>query len=391
MIFKIRFLTLFATTSLMLNNVVAGDRQLRGARSLQEGDTDPCNDLPGSRTACTTLEDLVAELKEIIPRKGDEYNRPKTTTLEDWQKVIGQMLEGQCRQIDLDNYPGLNNRYKLYRFVDTKVIDKPKDYCVFTSTATKKMNNVDRAAYAWGTFITRIRQPDETIRIFNLSIDVPHPLADSNTYEQGITIYKYSQARSMYLAGSHRETDPEESDCGKYNKADASHNYQHPLTYTTMAVEEYWNSKGKDFAVIQIHGKDTDTCQSSDVFVADGAADKMGKSQNPGTIAEKFKESLETSVSSYTTLNIDTLKSNSNCNLGATQNIQARLINGIKEKSNICNFHDKSGNGQFIENPNGKFLQIEQSSKVREDTGLRELFGDAIRNTFDDPKYYRTE
>jgi len=208
-------------------------------------------ELPGNRGVCTTLEELVDELKEIAPREGDEYNRPKSETLEDWQKVIGQMLEGKCRNIDLNNYPHLNGRYKLYNFKDTKISDKPKYYCVFAATGTTGMNNrLYGAKFAWETFLTRIRQPNEEIRIYNLSIDVPHPFSDSGTYEQGVQIYKHSQARSMYLAGAHRKTVSDLSDCGDYNKADASINYQNALTSTTMAIEKYWNSKGKDFAVI---------------------------------------------------------------------------------------------------------------------------------------------
>jgi len=242
--------------------------------------------------------------------------------------------------------------------------------------------------YAWGTFITRIRQPDETVRIYNLSIDVPHPLADTNTYEQGVQIYKESQARSMYLAGSHRETVSDKSDCGGYHKADASHNYQHPLTFTTMAIEKYWTSKGKTFAVIQIHGKGTDTCKKSDIFVADGAANTQGERQNPGLIAEKFKENLEKYMSDFVN-RINTVKSNPDCALGATQNIQARFLYGMTEKSEMCDIGLGGTPGKFITNPNGQFLQIEQSLDVRNDTKLRKLFGDAIRNTFDSPEYYR--
>jgi len=387
-----RFLTLIFTTSLVFNNTVAGEGQLRGGvRRLPDdlGDTDPCLDLPGS-PPCKTLGELVVELKKIVPLEGDEYKMPYTKTLKDWQNVIGQMLEGDCRNIDLHNYLNLEGRYKLYKFKDTTVIDKPKYYCVFTSTETKKMTkNINGAVYPWGTFITRIRQPDETVRIYNLSIDVPHPLADMNTYEEGVQIYKESQARSMYLAGSHRRTVPDKSDCGGYNKADASHNYQHPLTFTTMAVENYWTSKGKQFAVIQIHGKgDKGPCKKSDIFVADGAANTHGNRQNPGPIAEKFTENLKKFMSGSVN-QIDTVKSNPDCELGATQNIQARFLNGMTEKSEMCDIGLGGTTGTFITTPNGKFLQIEQSLKVRNDTKLRTLFGDAIRNTFDSPEYYR--
>jgi len=125
------------------------------------------------------------------------------------------------------------------------------------------------------------------------------------------------------------------------------------------------------------------------VFVADGAANTKGDRQNPSTIVEKFKENLELKISMLD-YSIDPVKSNSDCKLGATQNIQARFLNGITEKNDICNFKT-DGTGKFTENPNGTFLQIEQSLKVREDERLRKLFGDAIRNTFNYPEYYRTD
>jgi len=375
-------------------HVVAGEgQQLRGGdrRLPDQGNTDPCLDLPGSEP-CDTLGKLVVELKKIVPRKGGEYNKPKTTTLNEWKKVIGLMLEGKCREIDLNNYTGLNKggRYKLYKFKDTTVTGKPKYYCVFTSTKTKSMtNNRNGAVYAWGTFITRIRQADENVTIYNLSIDVPHPLADTNTYEQGVQIYKDSQARSMYLAGAHRETVSDKSDCGGYNKADASHNYQHPLTFTTMAVKDYWTNQGRKFAVIQIHGKGETTCESSAVFVADGAADTNGNRQSPGSIAEKFKVNLETPLLGLG-YSIDTVKTNPTCDLGATQNVQARFLNGMIEKKDICNIGILDGRtGEWITDPNGTFLQIEQNIDVRKDPKSPKVIGDAIRKTFDSPEYYR--
>jgi len=403
MILNMKFLPLFATTSLILSIAVSGEGQLRSIRNLQdpnvprvleESDTDPCLEFYGSgkRDVCTTLEELVTELKTIVPQKGDPYNRPMTITLEDWKGVIREMLEGKCRNIDLNNYPQLNGRYKLYYFEDTKM-SKPKYYCVFAATSTNTPHpTYDRAQFAWGTFITRIRQPDEDVRIFNLSIDVPHPYSDLGTYEQGVQIYKHSQARSMYLAGAHREADSDESDCGEYNKADASHNYQNALTSTTMAVKKYWESKSRDFAVIQIHGKATDTCEYSDVFVADGAANTYGDMQNPNPIVEKFRENLEEEIHHAPVdgfYSVDTFSSHSGCPLGATKNIQARVLNGMEGKDDICNFK-KDGTGKFFDNPNGTFLQIEQSKKVRDDGSLPKLFGNAIRRTFDNPKYYRT-
>lgn len=393
MILNMKFLPLFATTSLILSIAVRGEGQLR--RVLEESDTDPCLELPGYQ-GCTTLEALVDELKKIVLQRDDGYNRPYTKTLEDWKGVIGEMLEGDCRNIDLNNYPNLNGRYKLYKFKDTKVISKPKYYCVFAATGTDTNHPTSyRAEFAWGTFITRIRQPGEDVRIFNLSIDVPHPYSDKNTYEQGVQIYKNSQARSMYLAGAHREADSDESDCGDYHKADASHNYQNALTSTTMAVKDYWESKNRKFAVIQIHGKDSDNCEYSDVFVADGAANTMGGMKNPHPIVEKFRVNLEDEIHHVPVdgfYSVDTFSSDNSdspCNLGATQNIQARVLNKLGGKDDICNF-EKDGTGRFIENPNGTFLQIEQSLRVREDDSLPKLFGNAIRKTFDNTEYYRT-
>jgi len=391
MILNMKFLPLFATTSLILSIAVSGEGQLR--RVLEESDTDPCLELSGN--GCTTLEALVKELKAIVPREGDGYNRPQTNTLKDWKGVIREMLEGGCRNIDLNNYPQLNGRYKLYYFEDTKM-SKPKYYCVFAATRTDTPHVEYRAQFPWGTFITRIRQPDEDVRIFNLSIDVPHPWADLGTYEQGVQIYKHSQARSMYLAGAHRMADSDLSDCGDYdgdqpgyNKADASHNYQNALTTTTLAVKDYWESKSRDFAVIQIHGKKDNTCGASDVFVADGAANTDGEMQSPNPIVEKFRANLEEEIHQPGFYSVDTFSSQSGCALGATQNIQARVLNGMEGKDDICNFK-KDGTGKFIGNPNGKFLQIEQSKTVRDDGSLPKLFGNAIRKTFDNPRYYRT-
>ena len=386
MLLNMKFLPLFATTSLILSIAVSGEGQLRRVLQYEENDTDPCLELSGN--PCTKLEDLVDELKKIVPREGEGYLRPETNTLEDWKGVIREMLEGKCRNIDLNNYPKLNGRYKLYNFKDTKM-SNPKYYCVFAATSTDTPSYEDRAEFPWGTFITRIRQPDEDVRIFNLSIDVPHPWYDSGTYEQGVQIYKHSQARSMYLAGAHRKADPAASDCGGYNKADASHNYQNALTSTTMAVKKYWEDQNRDFAVIQIHGKGPTRCTGSHVFVADGAANTNGDMQNPHPIVEKFTENLMDEIHPVDIYWVNTISSDSVCDLGATQNIQARVLNELGGKDDICNF-ERGGSGKFITNPNGTFLQIEQSKTVREDARLPRLFGNAIRKTFDNPKYYRT-
>ena len=128
MIFNLRILALFAATSLVLSNVVAGEGQPRDLRNHDNTYTrnpnDPCTELNPTKP-CKTLEDLVRRLRTIVPRNNtEEYRIPKKSTLEGWQEVIDQMLKGKCQSITLPE--GLKDKYKLYRLVDKKDDDAHK-------------------------------------------------------------------------------------------------------------------------------------------------------------------------------------------------------------------------------------------------------------------------
>lgn len=59
----------------------------------------------------------------------------------------------------------------------------------------------------------------------DLSIDIPHPLNDMYTGEEGIAVFKRTDARSFVLSGSHRNTNADDSCQGSsYKIADAAQN-----------------------------------------------------------------------------------------------------------------------------------------------------------------------
>ncbi len=63
----------------------------------------------------------------------------------------------------------------------------PQQYCVLAEVAL--VGDPDKKA--WGTFITRLDPQRE------LAIQIPHPLNDSNTPEQGASVFKTTGARSF--------------------------------------------------------------------------------------------------------------------------------------------------------------------------------------------------
>jgi len=302
-------------------------------------------------------------------------------------------------------------------------------YCVFTSTKTKQINTFTEdgspngqkpvAQYAWGTYVVRLRQSsgEETL---NVSIDIPHPYNDWGTYPQGTLIFIESDARSMYLAGAHRNarTDTSKCDAGTstktYKTSDASHEYQHPLTYTTLGFRNHWkpNEGGtKKYAVIQIHGKGKQTCTKSAIFIADGRADASGNKKAPGpdSKAVALRTNLKSTLAGEElnggihtvdeTNSIDSVTADTNkCYLAATRNIQMKIAQTFKNvqptEENICKFATNNNAESWNTSINNRFLQLEQNPTVRYGENWKKYaktIGKAIKATYANEAAYKEQ
>lgn len=286
----------------------------------------------------TTLEELIACIEMQMPRKGSEgFIIPKSSQIRDWRSVVSQILGGNCKKIRLPG--GLRNIYSVGTFHDA---DKSKDYCVLMEIFDGDGDSiVDKG---WGTFIINLSSGRE------LSIQIPHPIADVGTTDEGIGVFKETDSRSFVMAGSHPDANSEISTCqSSFPTSDVAHNVANFFQSTQQELLRYYNSVGLDFVAIQLHGMGSSSCEGVDVYLTHGL------SLSP-VLGDKILE-LQSNLLFYNPGWVVTVPGDSpSCNLSASTNVQGRLLNGVASGAVCYTTASKYS---------GKFIHIEQKADFR--------------------------
>ncbi len=304
----------------------------------------------GAVTACpaaTTLEELVVCLKDAshLPRSGsNDFVVPTLTERLDWADAVTRMLDGSesgaCPTLPLP--ASLDGLYGITTFVDAS---DGEEYCVLAEIAG--VGDPDKKA--WGTFITRLDPQRE------LAIQIPHPLNDSNTPEQGASVFKTTGARSFLLSGAHRNANDATSSCqSSYKEADAAHNVEHMFAPTTEATLDWYQTRqqGDELVVIQFHGMGSSTCSGVDAYMTYGRPPGDGNPVAGDQILDLEAE-LEAAHPSWVVI---VPGESPTCTLNATTNTQGRFLNGVAPGS-VC--------GTAATSYSGRFIHIEQKFDFR--------------------------
>jgi Fibronectin type III domain len=281
-----------------------------------------------------TLESLATCIRKQMPQSGSNgFVTPNTTEQADWRAVVKQMLQGSC---DFTLPASLSGIMQIRTFTDS---GNKRNYCVLMEVSDGNSNGiVDRG---WGTFVVYNGATRE------LSHQAPHPITDSTTEIQAITIFKETDSRSYLMAGAPRDANSASSTCqSSFKEADAAHNTANMFHATNQELIN-WYSKAS-WNAIQWHGMAADTCPNTEVYPTHGvnvtpvATDKISVLRNNLLVR-------------HPTWKVD-LPGTGACSLSATDNTQGRLINGITAGS-VC--------GTAASSYNGRFIHIEQDPDFR--------------------------
>ncbi|KAJ9449345.1 hypothetical protein DIPPA_27089 [Diplonema papillatum] len=278
---------------------------------------------------CTTLLEVVDEVKVLLPGSGtEEYYAPSVQVMADWQQVVLEMLDGNC---SADLPPSLSSVYGRELFNDANM----KDYCILASS--------DVAA-PWGTVFVYNGGDAK-----NLSLHAPHPLVDSDTGEQTVAVFRGTNAALFEMSGSHRYANTTASSCqAGYKVADPAHNVN-CFQATASAIKEHYN--GVNHTAIQFHGMLDDSCVGVHAYITHG-------STIPPQADEKIdllRDAIAAELAAFNPT-ITVPGDAPGCTLSGTDNVQGRLLNNV-DPADVCSVYSSGYTGRFI--------HIEQEDWVR--------------------------
>lgn len=138
----------------------------------------------------------------------------------------------------------------------------------------------------WGTYVFRQGESRDLV------IEVPHPIADEITRNEGVTMFRELKARALLVAGTHRCANGGFALCGgttiacgqvePYRESDVAHATR---TMFQAAHQALVPCEGSTVA-IQLHGNSLHTCP--DLFISNG-------SKYPGTLTRDFYQNAKSS------------------------------------------------------------------------------------------------
>jgi len=280
------------------------------------------------------LESLAVCIRDHMPKSGARgFVAPNATEQADWRAVVNKMLRGSC---DFSLPASLNGVMQIRTFTDS---GNGRNYCVLMEVLDAKSDGV--VDHGWGTFIVNNNATRE------LSHQAPHPITDSTTEIQAITIFKETDSRSYLMAGATRDANSANSACqSSFKEADVAHNTANMFHATNQALINWYGAAS--WNAIQWHGMAADTCPNTDVFPSHGL--------DVTPIATDKISTLRDNLRIYhPTWDVDLPGANA-CSLNATDNTQGRLINGVPA-GDVC--------GTPASSYNGKFIHIEQDPNFR--------------------------
>jgi hypothetical protein len=245
------------------------------------------------------------------------------------------------------------------------------------------------------------QQPTQQVSQY-IHILAPHPKANVYTPKQAVVLFKKTGAKSLFIAGRHRDPFPMKRACvnHNYSKPDPTHE-----VVCLFCILPFINCNLKDITIgqaflqchkaiclwqianggcpapscayLQMHGKKSTTCSDVDIFLSAGlgtclllvrdfhashltcaiicSVNSSWYTEIPDSPVRQVKFQLETAIWPARTI---FLPSDNSCTLTATQNVFGRLLNGVPESS-VCTLSSNNASGEFI--------HIKQNSASRED------------------------
>lgn len=273
----------------------------------------------------TTLDSLVTCVRTQMPQSGSNgYVAPTPTQRADWRTVVNQMLQGSC---DFPVPGSLNGIARVSTFTDT---GNGRSYCLLMEVLDRNGNGfVD---HGFGTFIVYNNATRQ------LSHQAVHPIADSTTETQAVTVFKDTASRSFVMAGAHRDANAAASTCRpSHPESDASHNSNTMVQATNEALLAYYGAT--PWFAIQWHGMAASTCPNTNVYPSHGRDVTPAPTDKIAVLRGNLRVH-------HPTWDVD-LPGSGSCGLNATENVQGRLLNGVAADS-VCSTEASTYTQKFV-------------------------------------------
>lgn len=274
----------------------------------------------------------IAQIRTDMPKSGSEGFVPPTTgQLAPWRTVIEAMWNRQwdtASNLVAASFPS----YDLIRFTDTG----------YSNRVYYLLRELVPVTNGWGTVIVNPGFERD------LAIEVPHPVYDLATANEGADMFRRTGARVFVMAGTHRCADAAVSPCdgtstacgdGVYHISDMAHYL--PTCFQT--THEFAASHSPALYAVSVHGHADAACP--DIFLSNGR----------GTNTTALLAAIKASVLAAGGLTVaEAGDGSSACTLTGGTNVQGRFTNGSPEP---CS--------QPAPTATGHFIHIEQRSLVR--------------------------
>ena len=139
------------------------------------------------------LVTIIEGIRTAMPDEGTgTYITPNIDDEFVWRNAVRQMINAALSSSPMPS-PPLPSGYHL-----EDIQDGGETYWVLMETTAADFPSVTSVTSGWGTFIIA---PDAQRELF---IQVPHPLNEEHTPEQGIRIFRETDSRAFLMAGTHR-------------------------------------------------------------------------------------------------------------------------------------------------------------------------------------------
>ena len=299
-----------------------------------------------SWTVTGDLRARVDAVQDAMPRRGEEgFDPPGDTELTHWRDLVRALLKGDtttARSLAADHVPS----YKVISFTDTT---SQQTYFLL-----QEAPSVERG---WGSVLVN---PDPRR---HLAVEVPHPVFDLDTYQQGVNLFLQSGARLLLMAGTHRCSNQAPSPCdgqtsvcnsGQYHISDMAHVAEAPFQVTHEVMTNQWPK----MTSLSLHGNGNDNCET--VFLGGGVP-----KESPPVIDDLAQTLSDRGVEVG-------VPGASACPLVGSTNVQGRYTNGV---SSPCT--------EAASETDGRFIHIEQRRSFRGSAAKYEQLIQSVNATFD--------
>ena len=280
-----------------------------------------------------SLPAFIANVKSRLPRAGTEgFIKPTDADRETFSQAVLALLQG-----DLTNAANLANsvNYDLSQLND-QTVNKTYQVLVERNTNFRGL----------GTYIV-----DLNLRR-NLVLEIPHPLYDVSTLEEGTTVFQQTSARGLFVTGTHRCANSQQSSCSGTTNACDGVNRPYRISDAAHYVENFFTSAHRATldltekpVAISVHGHADDSLP--EVVLSNGT----DKKDSWNSLVNRLRRAVRNRGVNAGSCNFAQDARYSLC--GGT-NVQGRLSNGA---ANACIVN---GN-----NVSGLFLHIEQRINIR--------------------------